>query len=71
MLGGDTTDTVQTVAVDRKGAAIIGVQARSNNFPLTPQPFQKKRQGNRDAVLCMLDMLPDGVTRYGARLTQL
>ena len=56
---------VDWVPVTRKGFALMGGQAASTNFPITPNPLQKSKLGARDVVVSLLDMLPTGVSTYG------
>ena len=53
-LGGEDTDRINAIAVDKRGSAYVVGQSASSDFP-TKNPFQNKLNGYDNAVVCKID----------------
>jgi hypothetical protein len=71
-LGGSSDDPVLSLGgpmgldIDAAGSAVVGADTYSPDFPVTPGAFQTERKGPNDGYLSKLDMLPTGVSHFGA-----
>ncbi|MFG0316030.1 MAG: hypothetical protein ACF8XB_02060 [Planctomycetota bacterium JB042] len=52
--------------LDATGAATVAGSTRSNDFPTTSGAYDLSRNGNQDAFLTRLDLLPAGAEKHGA-----
>lgn len=64
-LGGTGADAAGAFVLDAQGAATILLSTTSATLPTTPNAFDRTFNGNTDAFVACLDMLPTGVVRYG------
>ncbi|MCI0585329.1 MAG: hypothetical protein L0323_00650 [Planctomycetes bacterium] len=64
-LGGNSGDAVYALALDSTGAAVVAGQTSSSNFP-TQNAFQPTSGVWGDAFVSNIDMLPTGLSAYGA-----
>ncbi|MFQ5503747.1 MAG: hypothetical protein ACE5F1_02995 [Planctomycetota bacterium] len=72
LLGGSSLlgrDRARALAVGRSGTAVVAGETQSSDFPTTSGAFDRTFNGTglgRDAFVSRLDMLPAGVSAYGA-----
>ena len=59
-------DTARAVHVDDRGFVTIAGDTISPNFPTTPGAYRSVYPNNTEGFVSRLDMLPEGVTAYGA-----
>ena len=64
-LGGASYDELYALALDAQGAATVAASTQSTDFPTTPGAFDTTHNGNDDAFVTRLDMLPTGVSAFG------
>lgn len=60
--GGNNSDVPQTFDIDHEGAATMSIVTTSSDYPITPGAFDQ----DGFTVITRLDLLPKGVTKYGA-----
>jgi hypothetical protein len=65
-LGGSSWEHARTLALDATGAATVGGEVFSFNFPTTPGAFGTTASFNGDGFVSRLDLLPAGVTKFGS-----
>jgi hypothetical protein len=65
-VGGATIDLAHGLAVDASGFVTTAGSASSSDFPTTPGAWDTTHNGLADAIVTRLDMLPAGVSAYGA-----
>lgn len=67
-LGGWSSDTVASVAIDDRGVAFVMGATSSPNFPATANAWDRTYNGGPydDVFISLLDMLPGGVHLVGA-----
>ncbi|MCA8963360.1 MAG: hypothetical protein KDC48_00660 [Planctomycetes bacterium] len=65
-LGGDGLETMFSVALDAMGGVWAVGFTQSTDFPTTPNGYDGSPHGGNDGFLTHFDMLPTGVTAYGA-----
>lgn len=67
-LGGSASDTSPDSAADvsMSGSAIVVSTTKSADFPGTSGSFDRSYNGNSDAIIALLPMLPQGVQKFGA-----
>ncbi len=63
-LGGTGFDFASALALDAQGAATVAGVTFAD-FPTTPGAFDTTHNGNEDAFVTRLDMLPTGVAAFG------
>jgi hypothetical protein len=64
-LGGSGGDVALALALDSTGAAVVGGETQSTNFP-NQNAFQTTLGGGSDSFVAHLDLLPAGASAYGA-----
>ncbi len=65
-VGGISTDQDSAFSVDASGVVTVAGWTNSSGFPTTPGAWDTTHNGNRDAFVARLDMLPAGASIYGA-----
>jgi hypothetical protein len=65
-MNGDGSGDSAALAVDETGSAYVILATGSTDYPVTPGAFQPAAAGQGDVAVTKLDMLPTGVTKYGA-----
>lgn len=65
-LGGDGLETMFSVALEPMGGVWAVGFTQSTDFPTTPNGFDGSPHGGNDGFLAHFDMLPTGVTAFGA-----
>ena len=63
--GANSADS-SSLAVDETGSAYVILGTSSSDYPVTPGAFQPLYAGQGDVAVTKLDMLPTGVSKYGA-----
>jgi hypothetical protein len=59
-------DQVEALALLDDGSAVLTGWTGNSDFPITPGAYQSAINGSNEAFLCQADLLPTGVSKYGA-----
>lgn len=67
IVGGSDDDFLPgtSLAVGASSAVVVGTSTRSVDFPVTPDAYDPDYDGNGDAAVIVLPLLPEGVERFG------